>query len=107
MKRSNIQVNKKAIKPTGMLIPRWVQFAAVLLLTFMITLTINYRAFTEYSSEKGHHTELNDSVQDLTDENIALQEQIHSLKTDPKSVKREAGKYGLKPNEEKVSKPTK
>lgn len=108
MKHSgNVKVNRKPTKDRGHVFPRWMQFAALLLLTFMITLTINYRAFTEYIAENEINTQLNESVQDITDENIALQEQIHSLKTDPRSIKREADKYGLKPNEEKVSKPTK
>lgn len=107
MKRGNVKVNRKPVKTRDVLVPRWIQFGALLFLASMITLTVNYRAFTEYSSEKEHNIELNESVQDLTDENIALQEQIHSLRTDPKSIKQEAGKYGLKPDEKKVSKPTK
>lgn len=107
MKRSNVKINRRPVTKKGAIIPRWMQFAAVIVLTFMAILTINYRAYTEYALEKGHNAELSESILDLTDENIALQEEIHYLKTDPNSIKREAGKYGLKPNEEKVSKPTK
>jgi hypothetical protein len=56
----------------------------------MLVLTINYRAYSELTSEKGEFNELNDKVQQATTENLSLQEEIHYLKTDPKPIEHEA-----------------
>jgi len=34
-------------------------------------------------------------IQNLTDENLQLQDEIHSLKTDPKVIEREAKRLGI------------
>lgn len=44
-------------------------------------------------------------IQNLMDENLALQEEIHSLKTDPNVIQREARRIGIGLNEEKVPVP--
>jgi cell division protein FtsB len=72
-----------------------VPFAAAGFLTILICLTVNYRAFTEYRRESSENETLNNQVQSLTTENIALQEEIHSLKSDPQTLEREAQKFGL------------
>ena len=88
--------------------PAWAPYAAAVTLSLLIVLTMNFRAFTEYSSEADRHRELNERIRELTDENLQLQEEIHYLKTDPKTVEREARKFGLRPKpEEKVSEPGK
>lgn len=84
--------------------PRWAPYAAAITLSVLIVLTMNFRAFTEYASESDRHDELNKRIEELTDENLQLQEEIHYLKTDPKTVEREARKFGLRPKpEDKVS----
>ncbi|MBA2378062.1 MAG: septum formation initiator family protein [Blastocatellia bacterium] len=84
-------------------IPRWAHYVAAISLAIMIALTINYRAFSELRTEDTQHEELQRQIQRLTDENLALQEEIHYLKTDPKMIEREVKKFGLKPREEQFS----
>lgn len=105
--RAKITVNRKAAKKKKTVMPRWVPYAAAITLTAMIVLTVNYRAFTEFSRERAQNTQLQEEALNLTDENIALQEEIHYLKTDPKRIEREARKFGLRPRQEKISAPAK
>jgi cell division protein FtsB len=44
---------------------------------------------------------LSEQIQTLTDENLELQDEIHDLKTDPKTIEREAKKLGLVRSTEK------
>ena len=41
-------------------------------------------------------------LEKMTDENLAIQEEIHNLKTDSRIVEREARKIGLSRTNEKV-----
>ena len=43
----------------------------------------------------GEHDQLNQKIQSLMDENLQLQDEIHSLKTDPKVIEREAKRLGI------------
>lgn len=61
----------------------------------MITLTINYRAYTVLSDEQKQNSELNREVQQKQNENLGLQEEIYYLKNDNETIEREAKKYGL------------
>lgn len=105
--KQNIAVKRNTAGKKGRPIPRWVPYAAAISLTVMIMATINFRGFTEYRRENAQHSELSDRIENLTDENLALQEEIHALKTDPKAIEREAKKYGLRPKEDRVSQPGK
>lgn len=86
--------SRRAVRPAGM--PRWAVFAAIIGMTFMLCLTINYRAFSEMSREVHEHDTLTNDIETLTDENLALQEEIHNLKSDSKLIEREAQKLGLR-----------
>lgn len=48
---------------------------------------------------------LSNQIQSLMDENLALQEEIHLLKTDPRMIGREARRLGIQVNSEKVPVP--
>ena len=52
--------------------------------------------------ESAENTDLENHIQSITSENLALQEQIHYLKNDPSTVEREARKFGLQRPKEKV-----
>ena len=100
------------VKSTGGKTPaffekKWVPIAAAGFLTLLICLTVNYRAFVEYRRESKENETLNNQVQTLTTDNIALQEEIHSLKSDPQTLEREARKYGYERPKEKIPVPTK
>ena len=66
----------------------------------MLILSINFRAFSEMRAEVNQHGQLSTKIQSLMDENLALQDEIHSLKTDPRVIQREAKRVGIKVNPE-------
>lgn len=61
----------------------------------MLCVSINFRAFTQAQEESGRHEQLSAQIQNLQDETLALQEEIYTLKTDPKVIKREARRIGI------------
>ena len=61
----------------------------------MLIISINFRAFTEMSEEVDQHGRLSAQIQNLMDENLALQEEIHTLKSDPRVIEREAKRIGI------------
>ena len=61
----------------------------------MLTVSINFRAFREMNDEATQNTRLSSQIQNLMDENLALQEEIHTIKSDPRVIEREAKKLGL------------
>jgi len=80
--------------------PQWLVFAVIASLTCMLCLTINFRAFSEMSQEMSQNQTLTSQMEILTTENLSLQEEIHSLKSDPRTIEREARKIGMsRPNE--------
>lgn len=85
------------------LIPRWLPVAASITLVVMITATVNFRAYSSLSSEELEHDELNQKVQQMTEENLGIQEEIYYLKNDPETIEREAKRYGLVRPDKKVS----
>ena len=50
--------------------------------------------------ETDQHRRLSTQIQNLQDENLALQEEIHTLKTDPSVIGREAKRLGIATNAE-------
>ena len=71
----------------------------------MLLVSINFRAFTEMREEVDQNARLAGQIQNLMDENLALQEEIHSLKTDPQLIQREARRIGIALSEQKVPVP--
>lgn len=61
----------------------------------MLTVSINFRAFHEMRNEATQNTRLSSQIQNLMDENLALQEEIHTIKSDPRVIGREAKKLGI------------
>lgn len=96
--RRNANGEKVAARTAG---PRWMSFVLVTVMAISLCLAINYRAFSELRVEIKENRELNDQIQNLTDENLSLQDEIHNLKTDPKTIEREARKLGLARSTEK------
>ncbi len=84
---------------------QWWAFGIAAVLTLMLCLTINFRAFSELSRETEQNLALEAKIQDLTTENLSIQEEIHYLKHDPGTVEREARKYGLRRSNQKVPVP--
>jgi cell division protein FtsB len=82
--------------------PQWFVFTVIVSMTFMLCLTVNLRAYSELSEEIGQHQRLSVEVDQLTNENLALQEEIHNLKTDSKTIEREARRFGMSRQGEKI-----
>ncbi len=80
----------------------WVAALVLLSISFMLALTVNYRSFANLRDEATANQELETQIQNKTQENLGLQEEIHYLKTDAAAVEREAKKFGyLRPAAEK------
>jgi cell division protein FtsB len=92
-------------KPKSSNKQQWWAFGVAAILTLMLCLTINFRAFSELSQETEQNSALEAKIQDLTTENLVIQEEIHYLKHDPGTVEREARKYGLRRSNQKVPVP--
>ncbi len=75
--------------------PQWFIFAVIASITFMLCLTINFRAFTEVNQEMSQNATLMTQVDNLSAGNLSLQEELHSLKNDSGAIKREARKIGV------------
>ena len=73
----------------------------------MLCISINLKAFSSMRSETEQNTRLSVEIQNLIDENLVLQEEIHLLKTDPKVIQREAQKIGVTLAQEKFPVQTK
>ena len=61
----------------------------------MVVISINLRTFREMREEAEQNTQLSNRIQNLVDENLALQEEIHTLKSDPRTIEREARRIGI------------
>ena len=90
-------------EPRKRVLPPWLPVAASVTLVLMLVLTVNYRAFSELKKESKVFEELSDKVQQATTDNLSMQEEIYYLKSDPKTIEREARKYGLARPKEQVS----
>lgn len=75
--------------------PFWVSVLVVVALTGTLFVAITYRSFSAVTAEVRENEQLNSMIQNLTDENLQLQDEIHSLKTDPKAIEREAKRLGI------------
>ena len=84
-------------------VPRWLPVAASITLVVMITATVNFRAYSSLSNEEQEFENLNQKVQEVTEENLGIQEEIYYLKNDPETIEREAKKYGLVRPDKKFS----
>lgn len=56
---------------------------------------MNLNSYIEMRSAIDRNIQLGDQVEDLLDETVALQEEIHALRSDPVRVAREAERLGL------------
>jgi cell division protein FtsB len=84
-------------------LPRWLPIAASITLVVMITATVNFRAYSSLSKEEQEHQDLNQQVQEMTEDNLGIQEEIYYLKNDPATIEREAKKYGFVRPDKKFS----
>ncbi|MEP6945015.1 MAG: hypothetical protein ABJA02_03800 [Acidobacteriota bacterium] len=76
-------------------LPTWAAFAIVISISLMLCLSINYRSFSAMHEEVSENDQLTTRIQSITDENLQLQEEIHSLKSDARVIQREAQRLGI------------
>lgn len=81
---------------------QWWAYGIAATLTLVLCLTINYSAFSELGKESAENEKLEQQIQNVTTDNLALQEQIHYLKNDPETIEPQARKFGLKRSKQKV-----
>jgi cell division protein FtsB len=82
--------------------PQWFVFAVIAFITFMLCLTINFRAFSELNMEMEQQQKLNLEIQNLTNQNALIKQEIDNLKHDQKTIEREARNLGMGRANEKV-----
>ena len=85
--------------------PQWFVFAVIASITFMLCMAINLRAYSEMSAEAEQNRRLSAQLENVTNENLAIQEEVHNLKIDSRFVEQEARKIGLSRPNEKVPVP--
>ncbi len=95
----SLNIRTKTAKRIETATPQWFVFAVITLTTFMLCLAINLRAYSEMSSGIEQNERLSIELERLTNENLAIQEEIHSLKNDSFTVEREARKIGMSRSE--------
>lgn len=96
VKRNNSSAARAGKSPAeGRPSSKWISFAVLAGMTFLLCVTINFRAYTEMSREMDENQNLSTEIDALTSENLALQEEIHDLKSDSRSIEREARRIGL------------
>lgn len=99
--RKPVQARKPADK-AGAKWKSWMPLAVPILMTLMVCVTVNYRAYSELRNEQVQFETLGQQVDAVTTENLSLQEEIHYLKNDPEMIRREAQKFGFVPRGQKV-----
>ena len=96
VRTARASVTRRKAKST----PQWMAFAIVTVISFMLCLAINLRAYSEMNQEINQNEQLSLQVEALTIENLAIEQEIKDLKNDPRTVEREARKIGMgRPNE--------
>ena len=95
-----IRNRSKSVRRTQSATPQWFIFTVIASITLMLCMAINFRAYSDVSQETTQFEQLNTEIEQLSNENLMIQENIHSLKTDDRAIEREARKIGMsRPNE--------
>lgn len=97
----------KSVRRSKSATPQWFVFAIIASITFMLCMAINLRAYSEMSRETTQFQQLNNEIEQLSNENLIIQQEIHDLKSDPRSIEREARKIGMSRPNEKILVPVK
>ena len=79
-----------------MQVPKWASYGATAVFATVLCLTINFRAYTELSREVEQNRNLSAEIENVTTENLNLQEEIYYLQNDSSVIEREARKFGMK-----------
>jgi cell division protein FtsB len=99
------QNRTKTVRRAETAAPQWLVFVVIASITFMLCIAINLRAYSEMSAQAEQNHRLNIELEGLTNENLAIQEEVYNLKTDSASIEREARKIGMSRPSEKIPVP--
>ena len=105
-KKSRAAGKTRAARKQEKLMPRWFVIGISILLSSLVVMTLNFRAWTNAQREYQLNQQLGAEIEQLTTQNSSLQEEIHRLQTDPKTIEREARSLGMGRVNEKVFVPT-
>ncbi len=97
-----VQTRTKTVRRSTNATPQWFAFAVIVSITFMLCITINFRAYSEMIVEVEQNERLSIGVERLNKQNLIIQEEIHDLKTDSRAIEHEAQKIGLSRPSEKI-----
>lgn len=98
---SGSQRQARSARRPGRLMPRWFVVGISIMLSSLIVITLNFRAWTNAQHEYQLNQQLNTEIEQLTTQNSSMQEEIKRLQTDPKTIEREARKLGMgRPNDQ-------
>ncbi len=84
-----VRPRAKTAKAQTKTTPQWFAYAVIASITCMLCMAINLRAFSEMSAELQQNERLSLAVEQLSNENLGLQTEVHSLKSDSHAVERE------------------
>lgn len=94
-RRSTATRRRTTAKANTRTTPWWLSWVIFGSIFGMLIVAINFRAYTEMQDEVNQNGRLSAQIQNLQDENLALQEEIHTLKSDPRVIEREAKRIGI------------
>ncbi|CAN5368843.1 hypothetical protein BH10ACI1_BH10ACI1_25670 [soil metagenome] len=96
----SMRSRSKNVRRTQSATPQWFIFTVIASITFMLCLAINLRAYSERNEETMQFEQLNSEIERISNENLLIQQDIHSLKKDDRAIEREARKiWMIRPNE--------
>ncbi|MCA1623072.1 MAG: septum formation initiator family protein [Acidobacteria bacterium] len=100
-----VKTRTKTAKRTEGATPQWFVFTVIASITFMLCVAINLRAYSEMAVEIEQNKRLSIELESLTNENLSIQEEVHNLKIDSRTIEREARKIGMSRPSEKIPVP--
>lgn len=74
------------VRRRGGVIPSWVVFGMIILATFALCVTVTMRTRAEMRGASQQHEKLNADVETLRHTNIALEQEVSRLRSDPRAI---------------------
>jgi cell division protein FtsB len=82
--------------------PKWFAFVVAAVLSLVICLVVNMRAFSEWNAEVNQNQHLSNEIQQLENQNALLQKEVSNLRSDQATIEREARKIGMGRSDERI-----
>jgi cell division protein FtsB len=101
-RRSRVRVAKRPAQVT----PKWFVFVVVAVLSLIVCLAINIRAFSDWNAEVQQQQQLNNQIEQLNNQNALLKQEVFNLKNDHETIEREARKINMGRSDERIIVPT-